>query len=163
MKMTTPFAALCDVAGVRFTQVELYNWLQDWRHCVTIFEDDERTEVLPFNVALQRVRSINIESKEAAEYARADFGESRSRSASIEARAQGNQKLPAYIIFRCAPYPGLQERDFVLQVGLAIQNDKPMLKLRRMASDAAQEEIQNEFAALLQKEFQNVIRGTLSA
>lgn len=63
--------------------------------------------------------------------------------------------MPAAFEFKCVPYEGLGERPFKLRYSI-ITSDKPILVLRIVQLETAEEEIAAEFRDLLISKFDGV-------
>jgi len=64
-------------------------------------------------------------------------------------RARGTmttESVPTHIYFKCEPFAGLQERTFVLRLGIQTGTDKLGVVLRIVKQEAHDEEMANEFA-----------------
>lgn len=146
LKATAAYTALQQADGMARSQKQMAEWIEDWSNHLGAIKDGEGISI---NVALAAIREISIEAKKNVTSTDRDFGASRSSMEEIEARAKGG--LPTHFQFRCTPYPGFSSRDFVLRLSV-ITGESPALKLRIVGKEQAEEDIAQEFKALLLEE-----------
>ncbi len=149
LKKTAPFKALLNINGQKNRQKELAEWLEDWSEYLLAFTADG--EVLDIKKAIGGVRKITIESSSNSDHVDSDFGAKRSLMESVEAR--GQESMPAAFEFKCVPYEGLSERAFRLRYSILTGGDVPVLVLRIVQLETAEEEMAVEFQALLEENF----------
>ncbi|HIH8976808.1 TPA: YfdQ family protein [Serratia marcescens] len=151
LKKTAPFSGLLDINGRKQGQKELAEWLEDNRDFLTAFDADG--VVLDIKQAVGAVRRITIESVSTSDHEENDFSGKRSLMESVEAKSK--DVMPAAFEFKYVPYEGLSERPFKLRYSI-ITNDKPILVLRIVQLEKAEEEIAVEFRDLLTSKFDGV-------
>ncbi|UIM99592.1 YfdQ family protein [Yersinia ruckeri] len=151
LKKTAPFTALLNINERKQSQKELAEWLEDNREFLTAFDADG--EVMNAVQAVNGVRRITIESLSSSDHEENDFSGKRSLMESVEAKSK--DVMPAAFEFKCVPYEGLGERRFKLRYSI-ITSDKPILVLRIVQLEAAEEEIAAEFRDLLIDKFKDV-------
>ena len=95
-------------------------------------------------LALNAIRSINIEAMRKAENTVSNFSETGSVLEQISANSK--ETLPSLIYFTCFPYEGLDSREFVVRLGIITSDDKPRLCLRIRQFDQHREEMRKELA-----------------
>lgn len=154
LKRTAAFREV-EAACVRhLDQKSASDLLEDWEEIFTVVDSDGTN--IPVKAAAAILRDLTIEAAKTASTRVHDFGESEEGMASIEAKAKGEQKLPAFIHVHCTPYFGLSERTLTLRVGI-ITDSKPKISLRLIQSEALKESIAEEFKKLLQDELGEVL------
>ena len=72
-----------------------------------------------------------------------------------------SEPLPSFILFSCEPYTGLAQRTFILRLSLRFDEEKPLLALRIIRPEQHEEEMAEEFAALLQEQFGDQLPVTI--
>jgi uncharacterized protein YfdQ (DUF2303 family) len=63
--------------------------------------------------------------------------------------------LPSFLVFKCVPILGLQQRKFTLRLGILTGEAKPKLTLRVINPEQHDEEMADELA--------NLVRGALAS
>lgn len=155
LKATAAYSALQQADGMARSQKQMAEWIEDWSNHLGAIKDGEDISI---NVALAAIREISIEAKKNVTSTDRDFGASRSSMEEIEARAKGG--LPTHFQFRCTPYPGFAQREFVLRLSV-ITGESPALKLRIVGKEQAEEDIAQEFKALLLEEIGDAAELTI--
>lgn len=141
---TTQYAAITSVAGCKFSQKALAEWLEDWA-----------SEISPIgspslSAAITAIRSIEIKAGATYTHDDGDFGAQKTAMEQIEARAKSSElQLPSGFVFVAAPYNGFSERDFHLRLSVFTGDDKPKLGLRVVGLGKVQQHIGEEFSELL--------------
>ncbi|EIS9097369.1 DUF2303 family protein, partial [Salmonella enterica] len=97
------------------------------------------------------VRRLTIEAKRNADYEDQDMSASRSVMESVEAKSKN--VLPSYFEFECIPYEGLTNRTFRLRFSI-LTSDEPILVVRVIQLETAEEEMAKEFRDLLVGKFE---------
>ncbi|EPR1320056.1 YfdQ family protein [Escherichia coli] len=149
LKATSPYRALRDVDGKKQLQKSLAEWLEDWADFLTAYDSDGN--VLDIKQAISAVRRLTIDAKRSAEYEEQNFSGSRSVMESVEAKSK--EIMPATFRFECIPYEGLGNREFTLRLSI-LTSEQPVLVLRIVRVEAAEEEIAKEFRDLLKERFE---------
>ncbi|ATR82973.1 hypothetical protein CS390_10640 [Pseudomonas sp. HLS-6] len=157
LKPTAAYQALTAIAGKQLTQRELAEWMEDWHASLAAIQDTGTQ--LAIGAAVNAVRNITIKASSAANHSEHNFGASRSAMDSIEA-ASDDIRIDA-LHFTFAPYEGLGERTFTLKLSILTGGDKPALKLRWVGKEVQQEEIAQEFKAVLSQEVGSAATLTL--
>lgn len=151
LEKTAAYRALLSILDKPITQKDLAEFIEDWRPHISAFgsEDEEGTRsTIPLPRALHAIRKITIEAKSASESETRNFGASASSMESIDLR--GDQLPPEIIEFLCQPYADLKARTFELRLGVLTENKTfPVLKLRMVRQEEQNEEMAEEFEALL--------------
>ncbi|EFA1376509.1 DUF2303 family protein, partial [Escherichia coli] len=130
-------------------QKSLAEWLEDWADFLTAYDSDGN--VLDIKQAISAVRRLTIDAKRSAEYEEQNFSGSRSVMESVEAKSK--EIMPATFRFECIPYEGLGNREFTLRLSI-LTSEQPVLVLRIVRVEAAEEEIAKEFRDLLKERFE---------
>lgn len=152
LKKTAPFKALLNINGQKNRQKDLAEWLEDWSEYLMAFTADG--EVLDIKKAISGVRKITIESSSNSDHEDSDFGAKRSLMETVEAK--GKEAMPAAFEFSCVPYEGLTKRRFRLRYSILTGGDAPVLVLRIVQLETAEEAMAEEFQALLEENFTGV-------
>ncbi|WP_454843741.1 YfdQ family protein [Rahnella aceris] len=146
LKRTAPFQALLNINGDKNSQKDLAEWLEDWSEFLMAFTADG--EVLDIKKAIGGVRKITIEASSSADHEDSDFGAKRSVMESVEAKSK--EVMPAAFEFKCVPYEGLGERRFRLRYSVLTGGNAPVLVLRIVQLETAEELMATEFRELLE-------------
>lgn len=141
---TAAFAALCKVDGLKKSQKELAEWLEDWNEFIVPEYSTGDTNLAR---AISAVRKLSIKAK--AEMTSVANNLSSARSALEEIDAQSSNDLPDGFNFVCEPYLGLMSRKFRLSISVIGGDDKPALVVRWQQREATVEKIAQEFKAVL--------------
>lgn len=137
---TAAYHALCLVAsGQGRSQRDVAEFLEDWQHCVQCF--DGATEIKP-SAAIAAVRNITIEALRRVESQEQSLSASRSALESVSAK--GTEQIPTTIYFKCQAYAELQERLFVLRLGITTGDKAPLIVLRVIKPEEHAEQMGNE-------------------
>lgn len=144
-KKTAAYSALKGVAtGVAHKQQTVAEFLEDWPGQVQCFNDEG---VISPAKAIAAVRKITIESLKKLESAEAQLSASRSAFESVQATS--TEPLPTTIYFKTIPFHGLEERNFVLRLGVVTSGDKPAVTLRIVNQEQHDEDMAVELASLV--------------
>lgn len=164
LKATPAHEALTSFVGHSRSQAEVFNFLQDWKPLISVYEDYSKETVVTFAEASHRIRNVEIDASTKAAHEEGDFSRQKSSSARVEMKASDNRKLPAIISMGFVPYLGFDPISFDLQVGIALVKDQPMISLRIIGEELLREQIANEFVHRLFVEFDQdrVIRGAFA-
>ena len=155
LKPTAAYAALLSIAGEPLTQRELAEWMEDWAHCLTAYENGAEMSVPAASAA---VRNITIKAASERTHSEHNFGAARSAMDEIEAKSQ--DRLPTELVFITLPYEGLERQSITLRVSV-ITGEKPSLKLRWVREEAQREEIAQDFKRVIQQEIDGGATVTL--
>lgn len=161
LKPAAAYGALHSIAGRSLTQSELAEWMEDWARNLRVVGAEG--EDIPVGVAVQKIRTITI--KASAERTNSEGNFSANRSAMDRIEAAHAEQQPSDLLFHIKPYEGLQERTFILRLSVITGGDKPALKVRWFQQEAQQEEVAQEFKAVLTKEiggFANLVLGSFN-
>jgi uncharacterized protein YfdQ (DUF2303 family) len=83
-----------------------------------------------------------------------------SMSAMERIEAKNQSLIPAEISFTCEPYLGLKPFTFTIRVGIDTSEDRPLIAFRILRLEAIEEEIAEEFKAILVKAFEGTLINT---
>lgn len=151
LKKTSPFRSLLEVNGTKYRQKALAEWIEDWNDFLTAY--DAEGNKMDIKQAAGAVRRITIEAKRNADYEDQDMSASRSVMESVEAKAKEKFTLPSRFEFECIPYEGLPNRKFRLRFSI-LTRDEPVLVVRIIQLETAEEEMAKEFRDLLIQKFE---------
>ena len=141
LKRTAAYGALSYIVGHGVSQLKAAEFLEDWPDAVQAFAG---TEQLAAPKAIAAIRKLSIESMRKLESSEQSL--SASKSAFEQVQATSADPIPTTIYFRCEPYHGLTEREFVLRLGVLTGGDKPAISLRVIKHELHAEEMAAEFA-----------------
>lgn len=140
---TAAYAALCAVAnGHGQAQRTVAEFLEDWSGQVQCFNDDG--EIAP-GLAVAAVRKITIEALRKQESEEQSLSATRSALESVTASSK--EPLPTTIYFKCQPYAELNERTFVLRLGILTGDKAPSIVLRVIKPEEHAEQMAQELGA----------------
>ncbi|HBM0000046.1 TPA: DUF2303 family protein [Salmonella enterica subsp. enterica serovar Kodjovi] len=148
LKKTSPFRSLLGANGTKFRQKTLAEWLEDWNDFLTAYNAEG--QAMDIKQATSTVRKITIEAKRNADYEDQDMSASRSVMESVEAKSK--DVMPSYFEFECIPYEGLANRKFRLRFSI-LTSDEPVLVVRIIQLETAEESMAKEFRDLLVGKF----------
>lgn len=144
-KKTAAYTALKSIAtGTGCAQQKMAEFLEDWPAQITCFND---AGVITPPKAIAAIRKISIENLKKLENSEAQLSASRSAFESVTATS--TEPLPTTIYFKTVPYHGLQERDFVLRLGILSGGDKPAVNLRIINQEQHEEDMAVELSELV--------------
>lgn len=116
-------------------------FIEDWADQIMALSKED--EAMSPKAAAAALLNLTIETAREVNSKVDDFGESMSAMERIEAKNQ--EQIPAALKFKCVPYQGLEEREFVLRVSILTGDTKPAIKLRIIQLEAMEESIAEEF------------------
>ncbi|EKQ3556033.1 DUF2303 family protein [Salmonella enterica] len=149
LKKTAPFSALLHMDGNKCRQKTLAEWIEDWSDFLTAY--DAEGQAMDIKQAAGAVRRITLESTRNADFEDQDMKASRSVMESVEAKSK--EVMPSYFEFECIPYEGLTNRTFRLRFSI-LTSDEPILVVRVIQLETAEEEMAKEFRDLLVGKFE---------
>lgn len=163
LQMSPALKALMAIDGRAISQRDCIEFIEDWLDHMQFFSDGNQ---LTKGLALNAIRSINIEAMRKAENTVSNFSETGSVLEQISANSK--ETLPSLIYFTCFPYEGLDSREFVVRLGIITSDDKPRLCLRIRQFDQHREEMRKELAekiqaAVLDLQDVKVLNGTFAS
>jgi uncharacterized protein YfdQ (DUF2303 family) len=125
---------------IKHSQTKLAEWMEDWAAAIACQGPDGAELTTP--LAISAVRAITIEATRKGESVEGQLSTERSALEAVKASAR--TPLPAFIRMRCAPYLGLQERDFVLRLSVYPDDKAVTLGLRLARAEWHREEMAAE-------------------
>lgn len=145
IEKSSAYKSLLSYAGDHLSQKQLSDWIEDWAAHIKVFNDE--SVAMTIQDAARAVRNITIEklNKQSSEVG--DFSSNMSELEKMNATS--TDPLPAFITFSCKPYADLEARDFTLRISIITGGKNPMLSMRIIQLEAIQEEIVEEFKALI--------------
>lgn len=152
LKSVTAYDAFRKIAnGQGQTQAAVAEWMEDWQDlilCSSHADDGElETQCIGIGRAIAAIRAITIEAARKVESEEGQLSASRSAFESV--KASSRHTLPTHIYFKTEPYVGLQERTFVLRLGILTTGDKTSIVLRPVKIEAHEQEMAEEFACIM--------------
>lgn len=141
LKRTAAYGALSAIVGHGVSQLKAAEFLEDWTEHIKCFNDEGH--VAPHK-AIAAIRKLSIETMRKLESSEQSLSASKSAFESIQATSA--DPIPTTIYFKCEPYHGLTEREFVLRLGVLTGGDKPTISLRVVKQELHDEEMATEFA-----------------
>lgn len=150
---TAAYEALLRVAnGAPLKQQACAEFFEDWASLAQLqCFDDDGTEI-QVGAAINAVRSITIEGAKRVESIERSLGAERSAFESVQA-SSGARPFPTRAQFSCRPYVDLDERTFVVRVGVLTGADKPLLSLRIVNLEQHAQEMAHELAERVRAKF----------
>lgn len=148
LEQTAEYKALLAFASDRnqHSQRELAHFLEDWRDNVECISD--QGESVDLVRAVGSVRNMKVKASHESTHTAGDMGAS--RSAMDEIAARGKEVTVAGFNFSCIPYNGLGERRFYVRILVGTEpGAAPVIRCRITRLEKAQDEITDEFAALV--------------
>lgn len=149
LKKTSPFRSLLEANGTKYRQKAMAEWIEDWNDFLKAY--DAKDQLMDIRQAAGAVRRLTIEAKRNADYEDQDMSASRSVMESVEAKSK--DVMPSYFEFECIPYEGLTNRTFRLRFSI-LTSDEPVLVVRVIQLETAEEEMAKEFRDLLVGKFE---------
>lgn len=157
------YTALRAINGIRKSQREFAEWMEDWRDCLDAYADmgpgitqsesgkikAEGGDEINIKSAIAAIRKITLKVSAANEHNTQDFKVTRSALEEIEAFSK-DLSLPGSLYFTCKPYEELQTRTFVCRVGVLTTEKEPVIVLRVAQLEAHIEEMGKEFQTLVE-------------
>lgn len=141
MCMTPEFAALNAACKRDLSQRDLIDWLEDWQHIVTPF--DEADQSMTTARAIQLIQRIDIKAIANKTSQVGNFSSEQSTLGRIEAKS-GETTPPALFGVTCQVYPCTRSRDVRARLTLKTSGDKPAFRLRIIGEDALRKEVADE-------------------
>lgn len=145
-------ALLANASGSWRTQKEVAEFMEDWMEQMQFFNDNHG-ELSPGR-AIAAIRKITIESMRKMESSEQTLSAAKSAFESVQATSA--DPIPTVLYFKTEPFQYIEERTFVLRLGVSTQGDKPLLNLRIQKLEEHQQEMAQEFAGLMGKHFTDV-------
>jgi uncharacterized protein YfdQ (DUF2303 family) len=142
LRRLAAYSALRNIAnGSGHKQSVIAEFLEDWPDLITCFNDDGG---ITGPKAIAAIRKVTIESLRKLESNEQQLSASKSTFENIQATS--TDPLPTMIYFSCAPYLGIEQRTFVLRLGILTGNDKPTISLRIIKLEEHEEEMARELS-----------------
>jgi len=145
LKKTAAFVSLLRLNGLKLNQRDSIDFIEDFSDFISVVSNTG--EAMTVGQAVNSISKITIESARSMTSEMGDFSES--LSAMEKAEIKGANKFPHILKFTCAPYLGLEKREFEIKISYLTGGEKPALSFRVMQLEPHQEDIANEFKELL--------------
>jgi uncharacterized protein YfdQ (DUF2303 family) len=152
-RKSAAYKTLRDVAnGAPLSQQEVAEFCEDWGGFINYFREvDGVPEQIVNKHAIAAIRRITIEGLRKVEASEQQLSATRSAFESVTAKS--DDPLPTMLSFRCVPFFGLAERSFTIRLGVLTSYEKPSITLRLVNIEAVEEEMAEELADLIRREF----------
>jgi uncharacterized protein YfdQ (DUF2303 family) len=149
LKSEAAYDALLSIAnGQAKSQTAIAEWMEDWAHLIDCFTENESGIVdMSTSKAIAAVRNITIEAARKVESQESQLSASSSAFESV--KASSKHQLPVFIHVSLEPYLGLGKRMFRLRLGILTGGDKTTVVLRVIKMEEHQQEMAQEFAAIV--------------
>jgi len=144
LEQTAAYKAMRFACNSHKSQATLAEFLEDWLDAVEAFANSEQ---ITAPKAIAAIRKITIESLRKIESEEQQLSATRSAFESVAATS--TEKLPTHLYFRCVPYAGLAERNFVLRLAIHTGDKAPQLSLRIVNEELHAEQMAQELCQLL--------------
>jgi uncharacterized protein YfdQ (DUF2303 family) len=150
------FREVCN--GGPVSQARVAEWIEDWQDMIRCFHIAETEEgvvpALNTQKAIAAVRNITIDSARKVESEEGQLSASKGSFESV--KASSKHTLPTHIQLRTEAYAGLNDRLFIIRLGILTGGDKVSISLRPVKMEEHRQEMANEFAELTRIELQGV-------
>ena len=156
LERTSAYIKLLQVAkqGTRQSQRDAAEFCEDFAAFITFFEVDQTTAI-PAATAVKALRNLKIEAAQSATSGAGSFNREKSLLESVKVDTSAG--LPHFISFKCAPYKDLEEREFLIRVGVGEDTSKnAVFVMQIVRHDLIVQEMAEELAALLKEKMQAV-------
>lgn len=140
---TAAYITLLNMTSANVKQAAVAEWLEDWAPHIACFDKAEKM-VTP--AAALAIRNLTIDTARKLQSTVEQLSSSHSSFESVRASSMSGA-VPDLIYFTCEPYAGLNERQFVLRLGVLTSDSKPVLSLRIIKAEQHIEEMAEELAA----------------
>lgn len=153
-KATAAYQALRAIVDRGQSQKAIAEFFEDWNgfaglHFFAEDTPDGQGEEIPLRRAIAAMRAVDIKTTTGMEGRVEQL--SSSLSAFEQVKASSKDTLPATIHFTCQPYADLEERIFVLRLGVTVSERGPLLTLRIKNLERHTEEMAVELGELVQE------------
>ena len=143
--------------GNGFSQKKLCDFIEDWANNIVAWKvDGDTEEPIRLSTAITAIRKITIDEARKTETQQSNF-----RHALDTVEASSTEGLPDVLTFRTEPYKGLASRSFRLSLSIRTGGREPELVYRIVAREQHEEEIVEEFKALLVRELSETATVTI--
>lgn len=148
---TAAYKALLGITGRPITQQDAAEFFEDWAGDLMYFGGSEGRATITPKQAVAAVRRITIEQLARVESEEQALSANRSAFESVSATSK--EPIPTTVYFECRPYADLQQRTFVMRLGILTGEKAPRLVLRVQKAEEHTEEMANELAGLIREAF----------
>ncbi|MDH1815393.1 DUF2303 family protein [Comamonas aquatica] len=157
-KRTAAYDALRNITRSPQTQRDMAEFLEDWLPYWSALHEGNP---LMQGQAVLAIRNLTVEAAIKADHKEESLSASRSTFESVKASSE--HTLPSLIIFKCKPYPDLQEREFALRLSVLTNDKTPRFQLRITALEEHIEQMATEFAVLIREAAEDQIPVLIGA
>lgn len=142
---TAAYRAMLEITDQKLKQKTLAEFIEEYSDNITAI--DQEGQVMTPAAAAAAVRRITIKAARDVESDSQQFAETRSALEKIEAKSQG--AMPAFLTFKCIPYHGIPDRNFIMRLSILTSNDEPLLVLKTLKLEEHEEQMAEEFKELI--------------
>lgn len=161
LRATAAYKALTGINGQRMDQRGIIDWIEDWKQAGGLQPVNEGGDQFygALSKAVAAIRQVKIKATNETTTTQENFAASQSTFDKVEASSV--LELPDGFTFTCVPYIGLPARTFFLRLAVLTGGKDPVLVLRVVQLEAAQEEFAREFKQVLQMELSGAAQLTI--
>lgn len=135
-------------------QREAAEWFEDWRECITAYDEDENP--IEIKKVIAAIRNITIKNESSSDSTEGHLSKSRSLLDSTSAESKEGA-LPVWLEFSAIPYHGLGEHKFAFRMAIRSNREKPGVAFIRIRPERDSEEIAEQFVDFLQAELNDSV------
>lgn len=145
LEQTPEYKALLQITAAAAGQKAVAEWMEDWREGLSV--TTPAGEPGDVKTAISAIRKIDIKVASKSGHSTQNLSTERSLLESVAAESEHG--LPAEINFKCRPYKELAEREFKLRLAVLTGGDAPKISLHIRKRAFVEQEMAEEFSALL--------------
>lgn len=153
LKRTAAYSAMLDSNGLKKTQMDFSDWVQEFADFIT-FKDGDGS-VLDFAKSVAAIKSLDIKQQKNINSTVSSLGYEKSGFEKIQ--AESANIIPDGFIFDCVPYAGLTARKFYCVLRI-VTGEKPLLFFRAQQFEIIAEDMTVEFLEKIQNEIEGKAR-----
>lgn len=144
---TAAYQALLAIANGRGQpQKIIAEFLEDWQDDIRC---DNSEGIIPIHQAIAAIRALTIDALRKVTAEEQKLSAARSTFESIAASSK--DPIPTTVSFTCAPHAGMNERTFVMRLGILTGEANPMPVLRIIKKEVHDEQMGQELAERVRK------------
>lgn len=149
LQATPAYLAMLNAGSKAFSQRDALDFIEDWAHIIGAHNvsDDGAFSPIPLPRAIAAIRKVKIKSESTSEQTVGNFQQANSVLESVS--ASSDEGLPDVLSFKTEPYLGLPVHIFHLRVSVSTTGREPSLRFRVIAMEQEQDDIAQQFKALL--------------
>lgn len=143
LQQTVAYKALLAIDGQGVRQTTLAEFIEDWSHCVTVY--DSADIEMGNKIAALRVRDVTIDTTQSSGSRMGNYDRELTEMEKIEAK--NKDTLPAYFDFKTVPFHTLPERTFRVRLAIITGQNPATFKPRIVAIEQHREQMADELKA----------------